>query len=234
MRMAIGAAGLALALASAMAAQPALAWDGAAPVIGGSAPLYGAAAVTPAVTTAAVPALASIGPALATSLTTLPAPVPAASAYRLASVSLPATAPASPGTGDEDVAGLRRRFPNSSMMDLYPLAGSGLHLSGGTRLFARRNFVQETADSARGALAVTRSIMAPMTTRAGFKKFNPALTAGYTVALSRLAQIGVEGGALMSNAFAGTPGLPRQTFGYRGEHDFRPDAIANMVFGLRF
>ena len=54
------------------------------------------------------------------------------------------------------------------------------------------------------------------------------------MAVSRLAQIGIEGGALMGRAFAGTPGLPHNAFGYRSATSVRPDAIANLVFGLHF
>lgn len=233
MRMAIGATVLALGLA----AQPAFAWDGAAPSSGGAAPLYGAAAVTP---TLAPALMTSLAPGLVLTTAVSPAALTVAQSpgtapsFRLAAVMLPAAPVAALTAGQLGDAGLRRRFTGNSMMEYYPFAGSGFHFSGGTRLFARRNFITETENSARGALSVTRSIMAPMTTRAGFKRFNPALTAGYTVAVSRLAQIGIEGGALMSNAFASTPGLPHHAFGYRSEHEVRPDAIANLVFGMHF
>ena len=52
--------------------------------------------------------------------------------------------------------------------------------------------------------------------------------------MSKVAKIGVEAGAMMSGAFANAPGLSRFGAGYRGDHEFRPDAIVNMAFGLRF
>jgi hypothetical protein len=222
MRTTIGAAVLALG----MAAQPAFAGAGAAPPTGGAAPLQTVVAAAPAIADAVV--LTPMPTSLATVAVEAVAP-----AYRLASVAMPAVAAASLGPAQLGDAGLRRRF-TGTMMEYYPFAGLGFHLSGGTRLFARRNFVQETENSARGALAATRSIMAPIATRAGFKRFNPALTAGYTFAVSQLAQIGVEGGALMGHAFASTPGLPRHAYGYRSDNAVRPDAIANLVFGMRF
>ncbi len=201
MRTVIGAVVLALG----MAAQPAFAGEGAAPLLGGTAPLF-------------------------TVTDTAPAP---AATFRLPTVTL-AVAPTPLLSGELGDAGLRRRFTGNSMVEFYPLAGSGFHLSGGTRLFARRNFTAETESSAHGLLYGARSTMAPITTRAGFKRFNPALTAGYTFAVSHLAQIGIEGGALMGRAFAGTPGLPHHAFGYRSDSSMRPDAIANLVFGLHF
>ncbi|WP_174292150.1 hypothetical protein [Sphingomonas bacterium] len=197
----------AIVLALGMAAQPAFAGEGATPSSGGTA-----------------------SPLIVTDTAVAPA-----TTYRLPSVTLPTAAPTasilSTEIGD---AGLRRRFTGNSMVEFYPVAGSGFHLSGGTRLFSRRNFITETENSGRGLLAVSRSNMAPIATRAGFKRFNPALTAGYTFAVSHLAQIGIEGGALMSHAFAAAPGLPHHAFGYRNDNAMRPDAIANLVFGLHF
>lgn len=233
----------AIVLALGLAAQPAFAGEGAAPAQGGSAPLYTAMAVTPMAATALTPSLAAVslsavslaaGPLAAVPLTRVTDTATAPDTFRLASIAMPAVPAARPLSGELGDAGLRRRFTGNSMMEFYPFAGSGFHFSGGTRLFSRRNFITETEDSARGMLKVSRSIMAPMTTRAGFKRFNPAVTAGYTFAVSHLAQIGIEGGALMTHAFAGTPGLPHHAFGYRGDHSVRPDAIANLVFGMHF
>ena len=129
---------------------------------------------------------------------------------------------------------LRHRL-GTGMMDFYTAGGdTGFHLSGGSRLFARRNFVAETEAAARGLIAGPRALVYSTTTRAGFKKFNPALTAGYSMAMSKVAKIGIEAGAMMSGAFTNTPGLSRFGVGYHSDHQFRPDAIANMVFGLRF
>lgn len=134
----------------------------------------------------------------------------------------------------DDNSMLRRRFTGVSMMEFYPVAASGFHLSAGTRLYSRRNFSRETEDSARGALAVTHSISAPMATKPGFRKFNPAVTAGYTMALSAMTRIGIEGGAMMGHLFASAPGLPRHAFGAGGENGFRPNPVANLVFGMHF
>ena len=222
MRTMIGAATLSFGmLALGTAAQPAFARGGAAPVSEETAPLHGIASIAPS---------AAVAPIAVRLADAVASPVPS---FRLAAIALPAVAAAAPLTGQLGDAGLRRRF-TGTMMEFYPFAGSGFHFSGGARLFARRNFLTETEDSARGLLRVSRSVMAPITTRAGFKRFNPALTAGYSFAVSQLAQIGIEGGALMGRAFAGTPGLPRRGFGGRRDHAVHPDAIANLVFGMHF
>jgi hypothetical protein len=127
----------------------------------------------------------------------------------------------------------RRRLAGA-MFDFFPVAGSGFHLSAGTRLFQRRNFLGETEASARGLMAGPRAIGGATTYRAGFKKFNPAITAGYSLAVSKLAQVGVEAGALMGSAYSGPAGLARFAPGYHGEHDVRPDAVARLTYAARF
>lgn len=135
---------------------------------------------------------------------------------------------------DKNASLLHHRL-GTGMVDFYTAGGdTGFHLSAGSRLFARRNFAAETAASSRGLIAAPVALVTGTTTRLGYKKFNPALTAGYSIAMSKVAKIGVEAGAMMSGAFSSTPGLSRFGAGYRGDHEFRPDAIANMVFGLRF
>ena len=202
MRMLIGA----IVLALGMAAQPAFAGEGAAPLPGGSAPLF-----------TTIASIGLVGPVLTD--------------LRLPTVTL---APVQPTIALDDQSMLRRRFTGATMMEFYPVAASGFHLSAGARLYSRRNFTKETEDSAHGALAVTRSISAPMATRPGFRRFNPAVTAGYTMALSAMTRIGIEGGAMMGHLFASTPGLPHHAFGFTSENAFRPNPVANLVFGMHF
>lgn len=216
MRTVIGAIVVALAGAT---AQPAFAGEGAAPA--GAAPLL-------TVSAAAAPMLGVVS-----SLGDLPGATTPQTGFRVAPLTLVAAAPSSSVPTTDLAGGLRRRF-TGSMMEFYPFAGSGFHLSGGARLFQRRNFLAETADSARGALAVTRVTMQSAVTRAGFRRFNPVATLGYTAPLTQMMQIGVEAGAMAGRAFAGTPGLSRGGFGYRSDNAFHPDAIANLVFGMHF
>lgn len=217
MRTIIGAVALVLGLAT----QPAFAREGAAPA--GAAPLLTVPPISVAPTTI-LEALPVVAP---------PTPVPANAMFRLAPLSMPAIG-ASPAIATTDLSGgFRHRF-TGNMMEYYPVAGSGFHLSGGSRLFQRRNVAVETGDSARGALSVTRVTSQSAVTRAGFRRFNPVATAGYTIPLSSMTQIGVEAGAMMGRAFAGTPGIGRHNAAFRGENGFHPDAIANLVFGMHF
>ena len=224
MRMTFGAIVVALGLA----AQPAFATgvsagEGAAPA--GAVPL-------PVV--AAAPVLATL-PVIALTAATAPAvtTTPVANAFRLGV--LTATVAAKPLLGAiGNAQGAMHRRLTGAMFDFFPVAGSGFHLSAGTRLFQRRNFLAETEASARGLMAGPRAVGGATIYRAGFKKFNPAITAGYQLAVGKLAQVGVEAGALMSSAYSGPSGLARFAPGYRGEHDFRPDAVARMTFGARF
>lgn len=208
MRQVFGAIVVALGMA---AASPAFAGEGAAPA--GAAPLLTVAA--------------SAAPVV-----TLPAEVSDA-AFRLAPLTSVSPEAKSATVTTDLVGGLHHRF-TGNMMEYYPFAGFGFHLSGGTRLFQRRNLLTEAGDSARGALAMTRLTTPSAVTRAGFRRFNPVATAGYTLPLSSMMQIGVEAGAMMTRAFAGTPGLLRHTTAFRGENGFHPNAIANIVFGMHF
>lgn len=162
-----------------------------------------------------------------------PAAAPAAGAFRLGV--LTATAAARPllGLASDGEGALRRRLA-SAMTDFHPFAGSGFTLSAGPRLFQRRNILTEVEQSARGIMAGPRSIAGATTNGLGFKRFNPAITAGYTVAVGTLAQVGLEAGALMSGAYSGTPGLSRLAAGYRREHEFRPDGLVRLAFGTHF
>ena len=144
-------------------------------------------------------------------------------------------APTAPAIALDDASMLRRRFTGNSMMEFYPIAGSGFHLSGGSRLYSRRNFSKETEDSAQGALAVSRVTGgSPIMSKSGFRRFTPVMTAGYAVAVSKMMQIGVEGGAMMGHIFATAPGLPNHAFGYGNANSFRPNAVANLVVGMHF
>lgn len=228
MRTMIGAIAVVLGLT----AQPAFARAGAAPA--GAAPLpIVSATIAPVaiepIALAAAPLLALVPGAVVSDA----GAAPADAGFRLPSVTMAATAPARSIVTTDLLGGLRRRF-TGTMAEFYPVAGSGFHFSGGSRLFARRNFIAETENSAHGALAVTRITTQSAVTRAGFKRFNPVATAGYTVPLSSMAQVGVEAGAMMSHAFANAPGLPRHGAGWRSDTAFHPDAIANLVFGMHF
>ena len=198
--------------------------EGAAPA--GAVPFPTLLAATPLLATLPAAALAAAPETVAR--------VPVADAFRLG-VLTATVAVAKPVLGViGGMEGALHRRLTGVMFDFFPVAGSGFHLSAGTRLFQRRNFLAETEASARGLLAGPRAVGGATTYRAGFKKFNPAITAGYSLAMGKLTQVGIEAGALMSSAYSGPSGLARFAPGYRGEHDVRPNAVAQLTFGTRF
>ena len=216
-------------VALALATQPALAMgfggsagEGAASAGAASLPI--AAAAAPAVLPTFVAAAALPAVAAAT---------PVATGYRLGVLTATAAARPMLGLVKSGEGALRRRLIGA-MTDFHPFAGSGFTLSAGPRLFQRRNILAEVEQSARGIMAGPRSTASATTNGVGFKRFNPAITAGYTMAVGKLAQVGLEAGALMSGAYSGAPGLTRLAAGYHAEHEFRPDGLVRLAFASRF
>lgn len=122
-----------------------------------------------------------------------------------------------------------------AMVDYFPIQRSGFHLSGGARLYARRNFMAEMDNATRGLLYAPRGSGGGM--RTGYRKFSPALMAGYTGDLSPTTSVGFEMGERMGRAFQGS--VHRLVDGLRavhgdpnGESGFHP--VANLVFQTRF
>ena len=226
MRMVFGGLVVALGLAT----QPALAMSfggsaGEAAAQAGAVSLPVAVAAAPAVVLPTISAAAAV-PAIA-------AATPVAAGYRLGVLTATAAARPMLSLVQSGEGALRRRLA-SAMTDFRPFAGSGFTLSAGPRLFQRRNILSEVEQSARGIMAGPRSTASATTNGVGFKRFNPAITAGYTMAVGKLAQVGLEAGALMSGAYSGAPGLTRLAAGYRSEHEFRPDGLVRLAFASRF
>lgn len=132
---------------------------------------------------------------------------------------------------------LRHRFA-SAMMDLYPLAESGFHLSFGTRYYARRNFAAEAEKATNGLLYGPRST-GGVGVRSGFKRFTPAATIGYTATLAPRLHLGLESGARMGRAFASMPramrgfGPPRRIAAAGGAMG-RTNPMVNLVLDYGF
>lgn len=124
---------------------------------------------------------------------------------------------------------MQHRFA-SSMIDYYPLQGTGLRLSAGVRFYQTNHFLRDAERSTEGLLYSPRLLGSGMLARTGFAKKTPAMTVGYTATVKK-AMFGVEVGGLIGNANAN---LPRalEAFSNRGRGGVNP--IANVVFGLRF
>ena len=119
----------------------------------------------------------------------------------------------------------------SSMIDYYPLAGSGLHLSAGSRLYDVR--VGEQANN-RPLMAAQRPMPGAGGGRIGLRR-TPALTLGYTGTLPGDTSLGFEVGAMRGRAYDIGGRLTRPTAAERGGVGNGPlNPVVNLVVGRRF
>jgi hypothetical protein len=124
---------------------------------------------------------------------------------------------------------MRHRFA-SSMIDYYPLGGSGFRVSAGMRFFAVPNFLKDAEKATAGLLYNPRQLGSGAGIRTGFNRRTPAATLGYTGTIKN-AMFGFEVGSLLGNANATMPRAMRM-LSDRGTGGVNP--IANVVVGLRF
>lgn len=124
---------------------------------------------------------------------------------------------------------MQHRFA-SSMIDYYPLGGSGLRLSAGMRFFQVANFLKDAEKATAGLLYTPRLPGSGNAVRTGFNRHTPAATVGYTGTFNN-ALFGVEVGSLIGNANANLP-RAMDRLSNRARGGMNP--IANVVFGLRF
>jgi len=131
----------------------------------------------------------------------------------------------------DDPVHVRQRL-RSSMLEFYP-SGDGFHIGAGLRMFERQNFFADAQRVTHGVLYNPRGLgdEAP---RAGFRRYTPAVTAGYTRTLAHDVTLGLEGGAMLTRATASMPRSYRlaTTGGIGDRGGFNP--VANMVVGYRF
>ena len=118
------------------------------------------------------------------------------------------------------------------MMEFYPSANSGFHLSGGVRMFAVTNFTRD-ADKLTNNLLWSPGQRGYNGVRAGFNRKTPAMTFGYTKTVAEKVAFGVEAGTLMGRVNASLPHSFGRGFGGSGG-DNRMNPLANLVFGLKF
>ncbi|MGY2732424.1 hypothetical protein [Sphingomonas sp. UYP23] len=129
-----------------------------------------------------------------------------------------------------DPAGpMQHRFA-SSMIDYYPLGGSGLRLSAGMRFFQVANFLKDAEKATAGLLYNPRLPGSGNAVRTGFNRHTPAATVGYTSSYKN-ALVGFEVGSLIGNANANLP-RAMDRLSNRARGGMNP--IANVVVGLRF
>jgi hypothetical protein len=125
----------------------------------------------------------------------------------------------------------------SSMFDFYPMGvNSGFHFSGGARYYRRDNFAIDQQTLTHGLL-YSPNWHTGGGSRAGFKRFTPAATMGYTSTIGDKLLIGVEGGALMGRATNPMPramerALTEHALGFSQPHGL--NEVASFVVGMRF
>lgn len=124
---------------------------------------------------------------------------------------------------------MQHRFA-SSMIDYYPLGGSGLRLSAGMRFFQVANFLKDAEKATAGLLYNPRLPGSGNAVRTGFNRHTPAATVGYTSNFKN-ALVGFEVGSLIGNANANLP-RAMERLSNRARGGMNP--IANVVVGLRF
>lgn len=115
-----------------------------------------------------------------------------------------------------------------SMIDLYPVDGSGFHLSAGTRVYDQR--AGDSAASRRLA-GVPRQINVPGG-RPGLRR-TPAVTLGYRGAVDEDTSIGVEVGAMKGHVYSNATDMTRRLRGERGEGN-PVNPMVHLVLGHRF
>ncbi|QDZ06494.1 hypothetical protein FPZ24_02565 [Sphingomonas panacisoli] len=106
---------------------------------------------------------------------------------------------------------VRPRF-FKGMTDIYPVASFGLHISIGSRYFARPNFWNDVEQASRGMI-VNPQWRGGGGVSTGFRRRTWALTTGYDAEVLPRLVIGLEGGALKGRAI--NPGPRGQIYRLR-------------------
>ena len=120
-----------------------------------------------------------------------------------------------------------RERVGGSMIDLYPSEASGFHLSAGTRIYDTRLAEQGN----RGPAGAPRQSNIPGG-RVALRR-TPALTMGYSDAISDRLHVGVEAGAMLGRAYNTATDQTRRLRGERDGGD-PVNPVVQLVIGRRF
>lgn len=127
-------------------------------------------------------------------------------------------------------APLRHRL-GSRMMEYYPVANSGFHLSAGARFFNVTNFNREAEKLSSLLWSPTNPSFGSV--RTGFRRKTPAMTAGYTQTFADRLALGVEAGTLLGRVNANMPGALGRTLSETGM-SMRLNPVAAFTMGMKF
>lgn len=124
---------------------------------------------------------------------------------------------------------IRHRFA-SAMVDLYPAAATGFHLSVGTRFFKRQYIRRDQETETNGLLYSPRMPRGGFGQR-GFRRATAAATLGYTETIGSNLMLGLEGGTLFGRAVDRMPHGARLA-GLPGGRDDEARMQMNPVLNL--
>ncbi len=119
-----------------------------------------------------------------------------------------------------------------SMVDIYPIDGTGFHLSGGLRFFSNRSYLRETAHATRDLLYLPRTPGNPGN-RWGYRR-TPSMALGYTQTLDNDMFVGLEVGTIMGRATSANRRFGPRGLGRHGPDSGGPNSIVHFDFGVRF
>lgn len=138
--------------------------------------------------------------------------------------------------GQQGLAPATRPRRVATMIDLYPVADSGLRLSAGMRFLARRGRASWTPHkgSLPGNILYAPALAAIMPVRSNVSRTAPAMTFGWTTKLSEAAKFGLEAGTLFEHGGAARS-TDRIAQPGRGDRAWsRIDPIAQVALALSF
>lgn len=127
---------------------------------------------------------------------------------------------------------VRPRF-FKGMTDLYPLSGVGLHLSVGSRYFARPQYWNTVEDATHG-LILNPQWRGGGGVANGFRRRTWAMTAGYDAEILPQLVVGIEGGALKGRAISPGPRGQVYRLGDRGMNRVGVNPIATLAVRYAF
>ena len=122
---------------------------------------------------------------------------------------------------------LQQRF-DSAMLDYFPADGDGFHVSAGLRLFARHNFLRESARN------LDVLLFAPRGTGGNFggRRFVPVVMGGFSHRLGSNMMIGADAGAMTGRLYSAPGPTPGSTQRLADSGSINP--VARLAFSLRF
>jgi hypothetical protein len=122
------------------------------------------------------------------------------------------------------------------MIDFYPDADSGLHLSAGMHILSRRGrgTFSPDRDTSADALIYSPAMEGRMAMRNNIGRVAPAATVGWTTHLSKMAMFGVEAGTVMAHGGMNRSAAAIAQPLLRAAAWSRVNPVAQASFGLKF